>query len=155
MSRTSKSLIAIALAALVLAALSGCQSPVAGGDSVGAGGSTPGSSTTSAAKTLPAGLPSDLPVFKGTVVSSAKTKAGSVTNFSFSVDTPEAVNAVSDWYRTHLGSSGWTITGSYTKPQAGGSFTMIAAKKGSAQANIAVGTTQGVTHVVCTVAVKG
>lgn len=158
MSRTSISLSVVVLAAFLAGSLTGCQPKVATPADIGVSapsGSVPASATASAPKVLPAGLPSDFPVFKGTVVASAKSTARGVTTFSFSIETAQPPSTVSYWYRSHLDSAGWKVASGYTKPQAGGSFTVLVLTKGTSKANVAIGNAGRVTRVICTLAVKG
>ena len=144
MSRTPRLCVALIGLALAVVMVSGCQP--AGGPNGGQNGSAP----TVAAKTLPAGLPSDLPVYAGTVVASAKATSGGKTTFSFTIETADDPKTVAEWYRTHLDKAGWTVTSN----GAGGPVAMMSASKGSSQASVASGKSGGKTAVVCVLVVK-
>jgi hypothetical protein len=114
----------------------------------------PDGSTTTIGKSLPVGMPTDFPVYKGTVTSSSKSKTSEGTSFTFSVETVDSVQAISDWYDAELTKAGWTIESTWVGGDTGSEASMLSATKGTSQAYVNAGTSDGKTTVAAVLVVQ-
>jgi hypothetical protein len=71
-----------------------------------------GSSTTVGGKELPAGFPSDVPVFEGAITSAMNAKGDKGESFVVGIDAAAAPAEVAAWYKEQLASAGWTVDNS-------------------------------------------
>jgi hypothetical protein len=77
---------------------------------------------------LPDGLPTDVPVYAGTIKTSQTMSTEKGTNYIFSVETGDNVTTIMAWYKKQLTDKGWMISGTV----AGGTDSgMVQAKKGA------------------------
>jgi len=76
---------------------------------------------------LPDGLPTDVPVYAGTVKTSQTVSTEKGTSYIFSVETGDDVATIMAWYKKQLTDKGWTIMSTVT---GSGDSGMIQAKKG-------------------------
>jgi hypothetical protein len=170
MSRGIRIGVAFVLVVAVVFMLTGCQAIVENatkgaienatgvkvdnnGDSATITGSD-GTVTTVGGTELPEGLPSDFSVYEGKILTSGKTTGADGTSFSFSMETPDAAQTVSDWYKNELESAGWTVESTFQEIAAGTSTGMLTAKKGTSEANITVGENGGKTTIINVLTIK-
>jgi hypothetical protein len=111
-------------------------------------------STTTVGKTLPAGMPSDFPVYPGTVITGNKSTTSEGTSWSYSMETADSVQKVSDWFKAELGKAGWTIGSTFVGGDAGNETSMLICTKGTSELNITAGTSEGKTTIVAILVVK-
>jgi hypothetical protein len=83
-------------------------------------------STSSEEGKVPDGLPADVPVYSGTIKNSATMEAGEDTSYSFAVETDDDVATVVSWYKPKLTEKEWKISSTVTSGDSG----MISAEKG-------------------------
>jgi hypothetical protein len=77
---------------------------------------------------LPDGLPTDVPVYAGTIKASQTMSTEKGTNYIFSVETGDNITTIMAWYKKQLTDKGWTISSTV----AGGTDSgMVQAKKGA------------------------
>ena len=104
---------------------------------------------------IPDGLPSDFPVYQGTVKLGNKVTTGEGTTFSIVIETTDDAKTVGDWYDAKLKAAGWKIDGRNDVTTNGKSITTISATSGSKQAMIIAGesadTTQNSVNITLTV----
>jgi len=122
------------------------------GDSVTISGND--GSTTTVGKTLPAGMPSDFPVYPGTVLTGNKSTTSDGTSWSYSMETADSVQKVADWFKGELGKGGWTIGSTFAGGDAGNETSMLICTKGTSELNITAGTSEGKTTVIAILVVK-
>lgn len=165
--RSLKTIVAVALLVLMVSSLAGCScvAQKAAESATGVKVNQNGKSVTITGKNgtasisgtegkLPQDLPSDVPVYAGTVKSSATVSTGQGTNYTFTVETSDDVATVQGWYKDKLTSNGWTVTGAVT---GGSDSAMVSAKQGETK-NIVVtvgkNSSDGKTAITAIVAVK-
>jgi hypothetical protein len=138
--RQSKAITLIALLALALFALTGCEmiAKKAVENATGVKVDENNKSITitdkegkqlsasSAEGKVPDGLPADVPVYSGTIKNSAKMEGPQDTNYSFAVETGDDVATVVSWYKTKLTEKEWKISSTVTS----GETAMVSAEKG-------------------------
>lgn len=111
-------------------------------------------STTTVGKTLPVGMPSDMPVYQGTIVTSGKSTTSDGTTFSFSMETADGAQKVSDWYKGEFEKGGWTVDNAFSGTTSDGVTAMLSAKKGTSEAQITAGEQSGKTTIIAVLVVK-
>jgi len=79
---------------------------------------------------LPEGLPSDFPVYEGTVKLGNKVQTADGASFQISIETPDGAKAVGDWYADKLKAAGWTIDARNDATANGKAMTTLSAKAG-------------------------
>jgi hypothetical protein len=170
MSRRFRIGTALVLVILLALMLTGCQAIVenaakgalegatgvkvdTSGDSLTVTGQD-GGTTTVGGKSLPEGMPSDFPVYEGTIITSGKMATAEGSNFSFSMETPDGVQTVSDWYKAEFEKAGWTVDKTFVGGDAGSETSMMVAKKGTSEANVTGGGQEGKTTIISVLTVK-
>jgi hypothetical protein len=155
--RLGAGLVVMVVVALVL---TGCQAAVKGalegasgvkvdqtGEQVTVTGPD-GTVATVGGKTVPEGMPSDFPVYAGTILTSSKSTTAEGTGFSFSMETPDAVKTVADWYKAELEKAGYSVENTFIGGGSGSETAMLVAKKGTSEANITAGAESGKTTIM-------
>ena len=132
---------AVVLVALV--ALSGCGMLIRKGTEAATGvkvdqnggkvtiqGKDGGTATVQEGK-LPDGLPSDFPVYAGTIRLGNKITNADGTAFQIVIETPDDAKTVGDWYAEKLKAAGWKVEGRNDVVTNGKAITTIVAKSGT------------------------
>ncbi|HEY5112541.1 MAG TPA: hypothetical protein VIJ45_00330 [Coriobacteriia bacterium] len=112
-----------------------------------------GSSTTMG-KALPAGMPSDFPVYPGTVITGNKSTTSEGTSWSYSMETADSVQKVTDWFKAELEKAGWTVGSTFVGGDAGNETSMLICTKGTSELNVTAGTSEGKTTIVAILVMK-
>jgi hypothetical protein len=99
---------------------------------------------------VPQGLPDNVPVYSGTISNSSAVTTPQGNSYQFTVETSDDVNTVLGWYKTQLGSKGWTIEAAAT--MGSDKQGLVSAKNGTSQLAVTVDASSGKTqiHVVST-----
>lgn len=95
---------------------------------------------------LPDGLPDDVPVYTGTVKNPTKLETAEGANYSFTVETDDDAATVVTWFKDKLAEKSWTISSTVTANET----SMLSAEKGEKNklvVNITKDTSSGKTQV--------
>jgi hypothetical protein len=169
MSKRVRLVLAFAVVCALALALTGCQQASdqaaksaveaatgvkvdQSGDNVTVTG--PDGSTTTVGKALPAGMPADFPAYKGNVITSGKSTTSDGTSYSYSMDTADSVQTVAEWYKAEFEKGGWTVANTFIGGDAGNETSMMTCKKGTMEANVTAGTSEGKTTIIGILIVK-
>jgi hypothetical protein len=98
-------------------------------------------------QTLPKDFPSQVPVYKGTIVSSSKLTTDGKTGWTVAITTGDNFTKVSDALTQSFSTNGWTASMDNKSADGG----LIAAQNGTLRANLYYSTKDGKTSIVYTV----
>jgi len=90
---------------------------------------------------LPAGFPSDVPVYDGTITTAWEDAEGG--GYQFAISTADSVPDVIDWYKGKLTDAGWTVSASSADDTSG----MISASNASFDLYLGAGGGDGTTDI--------
>jgi hypothetical protein len=103
---------------------------------------------------LPAGMPSDFPVYQGAVKFGNKVATSQGTTYQIVIETADSAETIGNWYETKLKAAGWKIDARNDVTTNGKAITTISAKSGTSQAMIIGGqgadTTQNSVNITLT-----
>jgi hypothetical protein len=114
----------------------------------------PDGSSTTVGQSLPAGMPTDFPVYAGKVITSGKSTTSEGTSYSYSMETADGVQAVSDWYKAEFEKGGWKIDNTFVGGDSGSETSMMTCTKGTMQGNVTAGMSEGKTTIIGVLVVK-
>ncbi len=114
----------------------------------------PDGSSTTVGQSLPAGMPTDFPAYAGKVITSGKSATSEGTSYSYSMETADGVQAVSDWYKAEFEKAGWKIDSTFVGGESGNESSMMACTKGTMEASITASTRDGKTTIIGVLMVK-
>lgn len=103
---------------------------------------------------LPEGMPSDFPVYSGTIAGSTKADTTDATAYTYSITTADPAATVADWYKSELAAGGWDVQNS-VQGTSGDTVTMsYLAKKGTSDATVIISEESGKTTVNGVLSIK-